>query len=247
MAGKSLKPTLTCVYTDPYTADTGDRAGFAHSELKTRLLRGDFAFGMRLGEERLAAMMGVSRTPVREALARLHTEGLVRRHPEGGYCPVTPDLTTITELYETRFALELSALARPLTTGIDHDPAAIVALHDQWEAIRASDPDPDPDFVLLDEDFHIRLAQASGNMALTEMLGRVNERIRIVRMQDFLLPDRVSLTAIQHLGVLDAVARHDLDGARRQLVSHFAESQKVVEQRAASAIARMLVVDPAEP
>lgn len=235
------------MYTDPYTTDTGDRAAFAHSELKRGLLRGDFAFGMRLGEERLAAMLGVSRTPVREALARLHTEGLVRRHPEGGYCPVTPDLTTINELYETRFALELSALNRPRTTGVNHDPEAIATLQVQWEAIEGSDPDPNPDFVLLDEDFHMRLAAASGNVALTEMLGRVNERIRIVRMQDFLLPDRVALTAIQHLEVLDAVVRRDLDTARQQLMSHFAESQKVVEQRAAWAIARMLAVDPAAP
>ncbi len=234
------------MYTAPYTTDTGDRAGFAHGELKTRLLRGDFAFGMRLGEERLAAMLGVSRTPVREALARLHVEGLVRRHPEGGYCPVAPDLASITELYETRFALELSALNRPRITGINHDPDAITTLQAQWEAIEGCDPEPNPDFVLLDEDFHMRLAAASGNVALTEILGRVNERIRIVRMQDFLLPNRVTLTAIQHLEILNAIVRRDLDAAQRQLASHFAESQSVVEQRAASAIARMLTIDPAE-
>lgn len=237
------------MYTDSHTSssdhrDAGGRSEFALQALKTRLLRGDFAFGLRLGEERLASMLGVSRTPVREALARLHSEGIVQRHPEGGYCPVAPDLRTITELYEVRFALELQALDRPLRHGPAHHGDTIAALRSEWADIEASNPDPDPDFVLLDEDFHLRLAGASGNTALVGILSRVNERIRIVRMQDFLLPDRVSLTAIQHLQVLDAVAAGDLPSARQRLVSHFAESQHVVEQRAASALARMLSPDP---
>src|SRR5262249_7178652 len=62
----------------------GDRA---YRELKTRLLVGDFPPNVRLAEERLAAMLDVSRTPVREALKRLQAEGLVAVHRDGGHRP----------------------------------------------------------------------------------------------------------------------------------------------------------------
>jgi DNA-binding transcriptional MocR family regulator len=57
----------------------------AYEQLKRRLLAGEFPLRVRLGEERLAALLGVSRTPVRQALTRLHAERLVERHADGGY------------------------------------------------------------------------------------------------------------------------------------------------------------------
>jgi DNA-binding GntR family transcriptional regulator len=94
--------------------------------------------------------------------------------------------------------------------------------------------------VLLDEDFHERLAASAGNRELAEHLHKVNERIRIVRMQDFLTAERVGLTIRQHTAILDAVLDGDLATAEERLVGHFDESLAVVEERAALAIARML-------
>jgi DNA-binding GntR family transcriptional regulator len=65
------------MYTDPYAGKPATRADQAYAELKRRLLVGDFALNVRLGEEKLAGLIGVSRTPVREALFRLHAEDLV--------------------------------------------------------------------------------------------------------------------------------------------------------------------------
>ena len=60
------------------------RSEEAYRELKRRLLVGDFPLNVRLGEERLAVILGVSRTPIREAMLRLHGEGLVQRGADGG-------------------------------------------------------------------------------------------------------------------------------------------------------------------
>ena len=89
------------------------RSDLAHAELKRRLLLGEFPLNVRLGEEKLAAVVGVSRTPVREALMRLHAEGLIRRAHDGGYFPVIPDVTLMRHLYEARIGIELQALHRP--------------------------------------------------------------------------------------------------------------------------------------
>jgi DNA-binding GntR family transcriptional regulator len=205
-------------------------------------LSGDFPPGTRLGEERLAAEIGVSRTPIREALSRLHSEGLVERLTDGGFGPTLINLHLIRELYEIRFALERFAVRRTEGAGPAHDEALVRQLRQDWLDLEVpeSDEQVDGDFVLLDEDFHERLAASAGNGALVEQLHKVNERIRIVRMQDFLAATRVQRTVEQHVGVLDAVLDGDLAEAERRLVGHLDESLAVVEQRAALTIARML-------
>ena len=214
----------------------------AYQSLKQGVLAGEFPPGQRLGEVRLAAELGVSRTPVREALTRLHSEGLVERLVDGGYGPVLVDLHLIRELYEIRFALERSAIRRPDGGGPLHDHDALIALQADWLDLEspAEDDDVDVDFVRLDEDFHERLAAASGNAALVAQLQNVNERIRIVRMQDFRTASRVAETIDQHLTVLEPLLAGDLGEAERRLVGHFDESLAVVEQRAVVTIARML-------
>jgi DNA-binding GntR family transcriptional regulator len=223
-----------------HTGSRGQRGDRAYAELKRRLLLGEFPLRVRLGEERLAALLGVSRTPVRQALLRLDAERLVERHPDGGFTPAAPDLTVIRQLYEVRRALELAALRRPTEAGDRHDVAVLEPLRDDWRALRGAQPDPDPGFVLSDESFHVRLAQAAGNGALVDLLQVVNERIRSVRMHDFLTEERVQLTIVQHLSIVEAVLADDLDLALRRFEAHLGESMTVVEDRATRALARML-------
>jgi DNA-binding GntR family transcriptional regulator len=218
------------------------RAAATYGELKRRLLAGEFPLGYRMAEERLAEELGVSRTPVREALSRLSAEGLVERQLQGGYGPAAPDLHHTRDLYEVRFALELEALARPPRYGSTHAPAAVEELRADWLDLASSSPDElvGPDFVLVDEDFHVRLAAAAGNDALCDVLVRVNERIRPVRMHDFLTSERIERTIEQHVAILEAVAGRDLGIAGAQLLAHFTESLSVAEERAATALARMI-------
>jgi DNA-binding GntR family transcriptional regulator len=228
------------VYTGSDTRTT--RREVAYLALKARLLVGDFAPGSRLVEERLADELGVSRTPIREALSRLHSEGLVERLPEGGFAPTLIDLHLILELYEIRFALETRAIRRTVRGRQAHDLDRVAELRSDWVDLDepGTDEEVDGDFVLLDEDFHERLAGTAGNRELVDHLHKVNERIRIVRMQDFLTAERVGLTIRQHTSILDAVLDGDLATAEERLIGHFDESLAVVEERAALAIARML-------
>jgi DNA-binding GntR family transcriptional regulator len=235
----------TGLYTDPHAEPTDalTRTARIYATLKHRLLMGQHALGARLGEERLARDLGVSRTPVREALFRLHTEGLVDRHQDGGYCPAAPNLAAMRELYEVRIALERSAILRPRFTKRPHERELLLALRDDWLGLAGDPPRPDPEFVLLDEEFHVRLAEASGNRELGDVLRRVNERIRIVRMRDFLTADRISKTIAEHLGVVIAVLDGDLDGAVATFEQHLFTSLDVVEQHVAGALMEMAVRD----
>lgn len=237
------------------TQDTAQRtaqpvtslAAFAYEELKRRLLLGDFRLGRRLAELSLAEQLSISRTPIREALSRLHAEGLVERLPSGGFTPRPPDLHTIAELYEVRRSLEFSALTRG-----PHDRDALLELRSVWASIErpASDEECGPEFVLSDEEFHVTLASAAGNRSLVEMLCHVNERIRIVRMHDFLTADRVGRTIDEHLGIVGALLEAtDPSGtssanatlrASGLLDEHLNVSERVVVERAAYALGRMI-------
>lgn len=233
------------MYTAPH-AERTRRSDLAHEELKRRLLAGDFPLNVRLGEERLAIAVGVSRTPIREALLRLHAEGLVRRGADGGFEPIAPDVTSIRQLYEVRAGLELQALRRPERFGASHDRTMVEELRRDWREMREDlVDDEDPSFVLLDEAFHVTLAEAAGNPVLADVLRQVNERIRIVRTQDFLSPGRISQTIDEHLAITDAVLAGDIDGACARFVAHLDRSVSVVEDRVNRAIARMITGSPA--
>jgi DNA-binding GntR family transcriptional regulator len=205
------------------------------------MLEGAFPLGHRLREGRLADELGMSRTPVREALAALRAEGLVERHPDGGYTPATPNLDSIPDLYEVRAALEVEAIAVPSRRGRQHHAELLEAVQEEWRELQLNPPAASPSFVALDEAFHVGIAQAAGNHALVETLERVNDRIRFVRMLDFLTDERIEVTIREHLEIVDALLARDQIGATERLRRHLEESMAVVENRALQALARMVV------
>ena len=232
------------MYTTSY-ADRLLRSERVHTELKRRLLRGDYPAGARLVEERLAAALDVSRTPVREALFRLHAEGLIQRVADGGFAPTLPDVAGMRDLYAVREGLELLGLQLPARAGGTHDYDRLVQLRDEWvELSDDDDPEPTPEFVLLDEGFHLGLAEAAGNPALVELLRQVNERIRVVRMQDFLSGDRIVRTIEEHIAIVDAAIDGDLALAERRFLEHLDRSKSVVSDNVDRAIARMMSTTP---
>jgi DNA-binding GntR family transcriptional regulator len=233
---------------DPTTSSVApseqSRGEAAYRTIKHRLLLGEFAFGQRLAEERLAAMLDVSRTPIRVALVRLHAEGHVQRHPDGGFEPTFPDLDRIAQLYEVRTSLELTSVQRRADgdqSAGTHDRAALLELRRDWlELGHRADAHADPDFVLVDEDFHVRLALASGNDALAEVLASVNERIRIVRIHDFLTEERIRATVDEHVGIVDDLLEGAVDVAAARLRAHIDESARIASERAWGSMVRML-------
>ena len=213
----------------------------AYLDIRRLVLIGEFPFGHRLAEEVIAEQLGVSRTPVREAFARLHADRLLNRYADGGFFVAEPDLIDLRDLYELRLTLELRGITRASEKGIEHDRTILEPLRDRWLAIRGAPPLPDGSFIELDESFHVALNRASGNLVITETLENVNVRIRPVRMHDFLDSDRITLSIDEHLGIVQAVLAEDLALAADLLRSHIGISLEVVEERAAKAMTQMML------
>ncbi|MEV0295585.1 GntR family transcriptional regulator [Nocardia sp. NPDC050710] len=211
-------------------------------------LRQDLAAGAivpteRLGEERLAEIYGVSRTPVREALARLQADGLVERHSDGLY-PYRPRLEELDNLYELRMVLETRGIQRVLDLS-EVDAAQQVAAHDlapvraelqRWRQLRDDPPEPGPALVAADEQFHTTLLAAAGNAALADALTAVYVRVRPVRTLDLPTPDRMAVMAGEHIAIAEQLLAGDPGAALRTLVAHIDSSRTHALARAQRAL-----------
>ncbi|MFD7500222.1 GntR family transcriptional regulator [Streptomyces sp. NPDC059850] len=224
---------------DPSAASVPSLREAVYAKLRAAVLDGEFGPRDRLAEMRLAARFGVSRTPVREALARLASDGLIERG-DGGFFVTVPNLTQLKDLYELRVTLELSGIARAIEdSSVRHDPAVIAAELERWYAMREALPPPDPRFVVHDERFHAELSRASGNPALTDALVAVSERVRRVRMYDFLTQDRVETTTTEHIKIMELVRDGRLDEGYAALHAHLGDSMAVVMEHARRAMTQM--------
>ncbi len=247
--------TVMAMYTAPHTTPDGTeglpelsrsvastlRREQTYLGIRRLVLGGEFEFGRRLGEEALAEQFGVSRTPVREAFARLHADRLVNRYADGGFYVAEPDLSDLRDLYELRLTLELHGITRAAEQGVQHDRGVLEALLSNWVGIKAVPPASDGSFIELDESFHTTLSRASGNLVITETLENVNVRIRPVRMHDFLIEERILLSIDEHIEIVEALLADELTLAADRLRRHIGVSMEVVEERALSALTQMMI------
>ncbi|GAB2543392.1 GntR family transcriptional regulator [Nocardia heshunensis] len=209
------------------------------SERVYRSLQRDLAAGVlvpteRLGEERLAETYGVSRTPVREALARLYADGLLERHADGLY-PYRPRVDELGDLYELRIVLEARGIQR-LPADAAPDTAAVRRELETWRRIREHPPEPGAALIAADEQFHTTLLQAAGNAALADALSAVHARIRPIRALDMPTPGRIAAMADDHIVIAEHVLAGDFETALRTLLAHLTSSRAHVLTRARRAL-----------
>jgi DNA-binding GntR family transcriptional regulator len=176
----------------------------------------------RIREGAMAEALSASRTPLREALNRLVSEGYVTFSPgRGFFCrSLTPE--QIFDLYEARAALECEGLRLASDRA---DPADIAALAAQLDASEPRYEETADRLALLemDEQFHLSLIRLSGNAELERMLVNINGRIRYVRMIGLNMTRRNAASAgrmMAHRTILQALTDGDRDGAVAALRNH---------------------------
>ena len=150
----------------------------------------------------IARQLGVSRTPLREALNRLTTEGFLRFAPGRGFFCRELDARQIFELYELRKSIEVAAVKLAIQRASKDSVASLLAFLDE------TGPDPGSrsvvELVEFDEIFHERLMEMSDNIEMLRVLQNVNARIRFVRWIDMERGDRRQ-TQAEHRKILIAL------------------------------------------
>jgi len=205
--------------------------------LKERIIHWQYPPEHRLTEAELCQKFGVSRSPVREALRTLATDGFVKKMPNRGYAVKQHNLREIEELYEVRLALELfvvECLAKRGTPKNDD----IDALKRTWTSLLNGSSKKDEELARLDTLFHETLAHAAGNKSLLRQLRAINERLLLFRMLDFGKAHRVESTCHQHLEILKRIAAKDILGARKAMQRNIEEGRNNVHAAIKDALAR---------
>jgi DNA-binding GntR family transcriptional regulator len=173
----------------------------------------------RIREGEMAKRLSVSRTPLREALNRLVSEGfLTFTGGQGFFCrSLTPE--RILDLYEARAAVECEAMRLALARAPDAD---IRALRDELDRSEPLYNNATDRIALLDMDeaFHMALARLSGNAELVGMLDNINGRIRYVRMIGLNMERGEASRMSAHRAILDALAERDERRALATLRAH---------------------------
>jgi DNA-binding GntR family transcriptional regulator len=193
------------------TLDSRSLADRAHSELRRLILDGDLMLGAPIAEEALAARLGISRTPVREALRRLAEEGLVEAGGRQRARIAAPTDEDIAGIVAVRAALDALAAA---TCARRRDPQMLEELHSLAARIDAhlAAGDLGATFAA-DGDFHRALGRASGNRELDAHLARIDGRVQLVRLSLCRDPAAVGRNTAAHAALLAAIAAGDAEAA----------------------------------
>jgi len=192
-------------------------AGSVYLAVRNDLYDFRLAPGQRFSESEVAAQLGVSRTPVREALYRLRDEGYIDVASKSGWTVRPFEFETFERLYEVRVVLELAAV-RKLCEMVPAPP--LDELKDVWLVPPAERLADGREVGRLDELFHQTLVIATANPELARIHREIADRIRIVRRLEFTMPDRIAKTYTEHAQILRAIVRRKLDQALMLLRTH---------------------------
>lgn len=179
--------------------------------------------GSRLREIPLSQHFGISTTPVREALRRLESEGLVQVQPRRGAVVVALDDEVVSDLYDLRMVLE-TAGARMAAAAPDLDLSGVYALMSQLETLVDG---PESEFAHVDVALHRAVNDLSGNRELAEAAERVHRRIQAVRVRSA-VPGRLRVAQDQHAEIVDALRRRDPDLAEAATRAHIGSAKQNV-------------------
>jgi DNA-binding GntR family transcriptional regulator len=198
-----------------------------YNQIKHLILCNEILPGQKLHHQELSERLGVSRTPVREALTRLVQEGYVSLLPNRGFTCKEIRMQEAEELYELREALEAFAVEKAIATLSEK------ALRQLRDRVTAYGRDVQKRFtrdrLVYDQDVHLQIAQLTGNETLRNTLSHVFERIVLKRRTDGLYDPARGVAAHQeHLRLLEAMERRDAPAAVAILRNHIQAGKKNV-------------------
>lgn len=191
--------------------------------LRSAIIEGILTPGERLMEVQLAEDLGVSRTPVREAIRKLELEGFVVTVPRKGAYVAGLTLKDITDVFEIRASLEsLSArLAAERITSEELEKLDRILV----QVAESSSKDDLESMVKVDTDFHEVLYAASRNDRLVGIVHNLREQIQRYRSTSLSYPGRMKTAFVEHKKIVEAIAERDVERAERLAQEHIENAQ----------------------
>lgn len=194
--------------------------------LRDMIVQGELGPGIKLNERVLGTVLGTSRTPLREALKYLASEGLVDLLPNRGAIVAPLDPERVKQMFAVMGALEALAGELVCRDASDADINEIRALHYQMLAHHARRELGD--YFRLNQAIHLKLVEASGNAPLAAVYRSLNAHVRRARYMANLSQERWDTAVKEHEQMMDALARRDGLTLQANLRDHLANKLVLV-------------------
>src|SRR5260221_4233851 len=193
----------------------------AYRTIRDGIVSGAYGPGAHLTAQGLAAASGISRTPVREAMRRLHAECLIRFIPNRGAFGTHLDERDISKIYDLRVALEGYAAEAAAHEGTAAQTDALESLAREMAAAVEQSPGPAIDRITqLNNEFHKLIVTAAANPRLETALASIVEMPLVLRTFRHYSQDELRRSMTQHLELVEALRAHDGLWARSVMSSH---------------------------
>lgn len=188
------------------------------AQLRDLIVSGELALGQTLSERNLAAAFGVSKTPVREALAQLKTEGLIRIAAQRGATVFTLSGQEVADICEWRQTLETVALKLAFERDRERLIEGLAKVVDRMHAAR--DKGDTKDYLAQDTAYHNVLFQCCGNRLFVETYDLMQAKIAALRTHLSVKPSHTDKSYAEHIQLLDHLRKGDLEAAVACLSVH---------------------------
>lgn len=212
----------------PAIERTESLAQQAYRLLRRAIQRQDLVRETFYSESELAEFMGISRTPVREALIELAREGLVEVIPQRGFRLHVLDDDDRREVFDLRVVLEAYVVEQLAKNATAEDVARLRSLLDEQRRL-VDDLDA---FLEVDEAFHTLMPELAGLRLARQMLGTLRGAMWLLGSSALALPERIPDVLEEHTAVVDAIEAGDVRAAKDAVRRHVRMSAKAVETRA---------------
>lgn len=221
-------------------ADTGL---LVYESLRELAIDYGFRPGERVNEVKLANQLKVSRTPVRAALNRLVSEGLLTMVPNKGFYRQPIDIDAIRSLFELRSAVEVLAVRLFCERATEEEMAR---LDEEWTSFLQARPNLTArQIVQHDEAFHEAIAEGSRNLEALRLLRDLNSRIRFLRVVALERDNCKSVTSVEHGQILAEIKARDADAAVALMSTHINLMLNDVTRLAREAVVRIYLGEDA--
>jgi DNA-binding GntR family transcriptional regulator len=202
------------------------QSDLAHAKIRSEVIRCKLAPGTEMSEARLATRLGFGKAAVRAALMRLCQEGLAQVVPRRGYFVTPITVKDVLEIFELRMIVE-PAIARLAAGKVDEE--ALVREDSRWsKSYAASGQYVDDSALQANKDFHLTIAQATGNTRLVEMQARIlDETDRLIYLGLPIAGDRSEIQE-GHKPLIKALVRGDSHSAELAAARHVETAKAIV-------------------
>nr|WP_166259574.1 GntR family transcriptional regulator [Marinobacter salicampi] len=214
------------------TSQSQTRADEAFDCLQTAIVKGDLAPGEKIGEVELCERFNLTRGPLREALGRLESRGLLVRKPHAGVKVVSVSGDELLELYHIRESMEGLAARQAAERMTDAEIADLQATLDSHEKMIDLAQGQAYYQGEGDYDFHYRIAKGSRNTKLAQMLlGDLYYMVRMYRYRLSTSAGRPQKALGEHRHIVEAIAQRDGELAQFLMQRHISAARRNIEQK----------------